>query len=617
MPRHYLASSIRLTSLCLTLLLLPAACDVPDDMPNAGDEIETRQAALDEGGDSRHLSAFAQRALLISTLPVVANPTRTSDACQSIPSDANRKWNFGYLMAQAANQTLTGITASAFVREWLRTWSTPQTVAGEVVQPFGLGALVQQQWEAKSRSSGATGGKLLMEHAPFRLSAITVRFDLRKNRRFGEGLGGELRFVFGHTLLTVRDQFGKCAKNGGEGSTVILEYAVDKADENQVWQWAKSWENLRSLDVASETYRIELEKLTESVVRAGASSQRTNRSALIRIRTSEQPNQDLPWDMREWNISATTKMPAPTTLKQTPRMAFMGPDLAQLFDSPEIGQYINANYTAVMHDTYRLPDTFGGQPFIAKSFINDINHTRAWYSSAVDPEARHMFAKGTCVGCHSGETGTRIFQISPRHSWEEAKLSPFLMGEGPGMPVLVGDPVVGGLNREFHELDARELDHAALVGQLPVMSPIPRRFVSQQVAGQNYKLRFKHSGKCADLLNSSTTAGTRLQQWTCSGNANQRFMLEEMSDTYYRLRIKNSNLCADVPVNGTQIVQRACADTLNQKFIAVPQNDKSHVLIFAHSGKCLELQGGSGSNGANVIQAECQWTAQQKVDFVE
>jgi hypothetical protein len=602
---------------CLAVAVgLMTACG-PQDFPT--DEADSPPGEVNFS--SELLTNFAQHSLLLNILPTVNDPSRTSDPCLSTTAaDANKKWTFGYLMTQVANQAVTGVTPNTFVKEWLRTFSTTQTVNGNPLPAVGLGAQIEEDWRLKS---AAPNGALLMQHAPFRLLAIVVRFDLRKNRRFGEGLGGELRFVFGHLRLQrlPEDGTGKCTP--GDGSTINLEYAVDRADENQVLAWARSWNALMQWEPHSEIYRQEVEKLTESVVRAGVSPNRPNRSSLIRIRSNGNHTQAPTWDLREWVIDANSRLPKAVTVKQSPKMSLITSANPQTDprNATEIGTWINQNEAALLADTYTVPDKFPGTStsFLGGFQTNDITHTRiVRATNIVNNEARHSFAKGTCVGCHSVETGSSIFHIRPRRSDEEAELSDFMTGGGPFQHVAVTDPVDGS-TRFFGELTDRESDVTALINEWQVV-PLKKLIASNgqpAVNGQNYKIRFGHSGKCIDIASNSIASGARVQQWTCNGNGNQRVMVEDQGGGFSRLRFKHSGQCADVPATGTQVVQRPCANTDAQKVTLEQTRGFGFVARFKASNKCLEVQAASGNNGTNVIQNTCRYDSSQTLGFVE
>jgi hypothetical protein len=475
-----------------------------------------------------------QASLLITDLLVVNNSTRVSDPCVDLvtPSIATKRWTFGYLMNHMANTAMTGVSADTFARAWLSSWITPTTINGDPVRPpvlepenYGwdhpdnipVPKYVLETWKLASRvrSDGTldsnTNPPLKMEKAPFRLLAIAFRPDLRTNGFFGEGTAGELRFVFGvldldpnhavpgwglATNPNLREQpwlsgWGEPCRHldgpkfSGDfaNSTVILEYAVDKATQTDVINWAKAVSNLSNLGwPPTSTYRSSLQDLTESVVRSGLgkSRQRANESGLIRIRTNEAVSGGGPWHLREFGVTAlrdqagrlryqsgkllcksgTTQycVPRPQTVKQTPAVYFAG--------SKALSEYTFQNEQAILAETHIVPTTFnashGQVQLLGGQAVNQGASQTFWSGPAMDFEVRHKLSLNTCNGCHSAETGTHFAHVMSRESNTEAPLSAFLSGF-----TEVADPITGDI-RWFNEPDRRALDLKWLSDSTPM-----------------------------------------------------------------------------------------------------------------------------------------------------
>jgi hypothetical protein len=91
------------------------------------------------------------------------------------------------------------------------------------------------------------------------------------------------------------------------------------------------------------------------------------------------------------------------------------------------------------------------------------------YTNPTDVEVRHLFALGTCNGCHGQETidpsgagGPEFFaHIEPRQRAARSELSSFLTGVPMGEPlnspnkVQVPDPMAPGTTRHFNQLVVR------------------------------------------------------------------------------------------------------------------------------------------------------------------
>lgn len=84
----------------------------------------------------------------------------------------------------------------------------------------------------------------------------------------------------------------------------------------------------------------------------------------------------------------------------------------------------------------------------------------------------------------------------------------------------------------------------------------------------------------------------------------------------YRLKAVHSNKCADVDSgstsNGAIVLQYSCYGGNNQIWTVTPTTDGAYTLKALHSGKCMEVANASTSNGATVRQNSCNGNANQK-----
>lgn len=452
-----------------------------------------------------------EKALIIRNTNVLNHYFRTTDPCKNVatpaganppPPDSAKKWSFGYLMTQMANSSSTKITTSDFALKWLDEWAKTQTVNGdplmEVERANGpkIAPTVKAQWLA---ASGNTG-KVKMGKAPFRLLAIVNRLDKRGNPAFNGGSAGELRFVFGILDLTHREPDGQCASMGqpkslGDGaysseSTVILEFAVDKATQTDIKAWGQKWIDLNAKTQDSPEYRTALEAITESVVKAGVGNakSRANGSALLVIRTNESNDNNV-WDLREFAIDKTSHLLKAATVAQTPA-ASLNENTEQVASPtlvpPEPGYdqsrdlllWSNAKADSILADRHVMPKTFPTNTGVTYEHANllgshALTNMVPWsFSSNVDPELRHHLALNTCNGCHAtegvGSIGSgAVFHIEGRAFANRAKLSHYLTGAADDAfgtaPYMAADVVFGTPSRPFAELEKRRQDLAALM----------------------------------------------------------------------------------------------------------------------------------------------------------
>lgn len=126
--------------------------------------------------------------------------------------------------------------------------------------------------------------------------------------------------------------------------------------------------------------------------------------------------------------------------------------------------------------------------------------------------------------------------------------------------------------------------------------------------GNGFQLMAVHSGRCLDVSVMSSTDGINVHQWECVGQTNQRWRLVP-SGNAFQLKVAHSDKCLDVAgvstANGANVHQWGCYSGDNQRWQLIPEGQ--YQLVAAHSQKCLEVAGGTGAlaNGANVQQWDC------------
>uniref|UniRef100_UPI0005BCC947 endo-1,4-beta-xylanase n=1 Tax=Streptomyces sp. NRRL F-5123 TaxID=1463856 RepID=UPI0005BCC947 len=104
------------------------------------------------------------------------------------------------------------------------------------------------------------------------------------------------------------------------------------------------------------------------------------------------------------------------------------------------------------------------------------------------------------------------------------------------------------------------------------------------------------AGKCLDVPNSSTTAGTQVQIWDCSGGANQSWT--RTSSGQLAVYSGGSQMCLDAYNNqtspGTKVEIWSCNGGANQQWSV----NSNGTVTGTQSGLCLDVTGASTANGA-------------------
>jgi hypothetical protein len=377
------------------------------------------------------------RELMIRALSVVEDPMRT--AWTGPASDARTgAWTFGRLMMAMAGSG----DVPTFVRSWLATWETDQTINGFVVgNRRAIRPTLTDPWLA---SSGGT--RLDLKEAPFRLLAIVSRIDLRN---LAAGLAGEARFIFGALTPT------------GEPLpfTVIFEYRLPAKTQADVVAWARSFHALGAIPQSDSRYNTALQAITDRFAGKNVEPTRPNGSGLRQLRTNEIVGGN-EWQLREFHIAATTNQTGrlqPVTVAQTPDLTLNG--------SATLAAYINANEAQILAGTNVVPlraprpGTTTTTPF--RGGAADMPFGTFLAAPGIrNNEARARLSVNTCYGCHSGETNTKFLQVTPREKEQVAFLSTFLTGE------TTADPV-SGKNRTFNDLARRRADLVTLLCNNP------------------------------------------------------------------------------------------------------------------------------------------------------
>ena len=423
------------------------------------------------------------KSLLITDLSVVNDPDRTWDpfnpnALSYIDPATGRprKWTFGFLMEEMCNSSLTGVDPKIFARRWIDHFEQFQTINFDDVpdRQGDVQAALIDKWEAANVAEGLD--PLDLKNAPFRLTAIVNRVDLRSASGYAAGDAGECRFVF-------------CAYDLDTGAhkpmTVIFEYGVPLGTCVQIKNWAQQWQQLSGLDFVSadptSTFNADLEDLTDVVALANANPGKPNGSAINQLRSNNfiEPF-TLPWTMREWQITGAGVAPShltAVTTKQTPANSKMG--------TSDLANYLNTFETDILAGTHSVPLSFpGATPFLSGK--SEVPTPGFFWNAAgiVSSEARHHFSLNTCNGCHGGEAGAQLptvgglpldpatgmgttgpsssapsfVHIAERNATAQSHLSRFLTGTGSAL----SDPV-SGVPRVFDDLTRRaaDLDFAA------------------------------------------------------------------------------------------------------------------------------------------------------------
>ncbi|CAN5310925.1 hypothetical protein BH11BAC6_BH11BAC6_07990 [soil metagenome] len=416
----------------------PAYCNTEPFDATKLDNFQPVSIADISGGSNSLIDSVRNNCIFITELSVVEDPARTWNPCTQT-GNVDGAWTFKTLMKNLAKDTAiadpTPAQLSTFVLSWLNNWKAIKVINRDSVPVrFSINKKVITPWQNKSLAAGNPAGQLDMRFAPFKLTSIVNRFDIRER---AAGIpAGEGRYTF--CLID-----STCTK--ALEMTVVIEYAIPKINQcDTLRAWAKQWFDLKDFTLGSPEYNIALQAITDQYSLWGTSN-RPNHTNLDALRTNERefaPTDGTPrrWEFREFTLSVAPRKLVQKTVSQIPMDKYN----AQV-DNPDVRAmvaWINANKGGINNDNYTVPDTLangaaflGGHSQILDTPVGIPPIPYHW--DGIEPNGpahitntttRQVFSRNTCTGCHAGELQTFFTHVDPVFFGTQATLSGFLTG---------------------------------------------------------------------------------------------------------------------------------------------------------------------------------------------
>jgi hypothetical protein len=152
----------------------------------------------------------------------------------------------------------------------------------------------------------------------------------------------------------------------------------------------------------------------------------------------------------------------------------------------------------------------------------------------------------------------------------------------------------------------------SVAGSVPAAADDQRQ---PEAAGPGYWITFGHSGRCLTVPGNSTAPSTQLDQYDCMVPVqnNQLWEFEFTSNGFARLRNRHSGLCANVSggsgANGAAIIQWPCGNFPNElwkgTYAFTYQGLDYYQLKAQHTGKCMAVRNADPANSAQLVQWDC------------
>jgi len=429
------------------------------------DRVEAQQ-------QSAELSAIVpEKELFVTDVSVVNDAKFVNYRPGKWNTDKEGGFSFGRLIDNLSTvEKPSNAQRTRFVMNWLKTWETPQPVAGQIIParpkirdviltPWKLGSIGKNgNTPSTCTADPATDATCMLSFdvsvLPFRLLGVAYRPDLRLTPDPGSastGSAGQGRFLFGALGADRRPlQF-----------TIIFEYIIPVSGKSDIKSVAEKYHKLGT-QAWGKDFNEKLHERTLDFTQWNRASSRPNGSALSQLRTNEvalaEAGSDptspfgLMWELREFVIGSSGEL-VPEPVKKEPAIHWNG--------TVELGAWAVFNQAAILAGTYDVPLELNGLPFSAASSFTPVRF--GWTVPGVDEPVRRALALNTCNGCHRSETATSFLHVKNRLPDQAAVLSPFLQAElAPGgvrvadfTKVLTEDPskIVKGPGKDGDDSD--------------------------------------------------------------------------------------------------------------------------------------------------------------------
>lgn len=138
-------------------------------------------------------------------------------------------------------------------------------------------------------------------------------------------------------------------------------------------------------------------------------------------------------------------------------------------------------------------------------------------------------------------------------------------------------------------------------------------FADAPADGKIFTITNPQSGKCLDIDGAKTYDGANLQQWDCNPTLAQQFKLHHIGADVYAIRNVNSGRLLDLAWGGAD-------ENIHQWDIDISSPNRQFEIVETAAGSdqytieamgatgCLDVQGGSVDNGANIWRYACDAT---------
>jgi hypothetical protein len=123
----------------------------------------------------------------------------------------------------------------------------------------------------------------------------------------------------------------------------------------------------------------------------------------------------------------------------------------------------------------------------------------------------------------------------------------------------------------------------------------------------------RNSNKCLDVQGASSRENANVQQWGCSGGANQKWDIVDLGRGQYSIISQNSNKALTVSGggDGANVEQNRYNGGANQRWRLERAGNGAYRIINLSTNSCLDVEGAKRDDGANIQMWGCSGGANQ------
>lgn len=134
---------------------------------------------------------------------------------------------------------------------------------------------------------------------------------------------------------------------------------------------------------------------------------------------------------------------------------------------------------------------------------------------------------------------------------------------------------------------------------LASLSAVPAS--AQSISGTSVIASYHSQGRCLDMRSSDS----QVLLWNCHGGWNQAFRY--VSGNYGMISLGDQRCLTSGLVSGAPVTVQACTNATNQRW-----GYQSNGTLRNESGFCLDIEGGSRTNGARILGYSCHGASNQQ-----